>query len=95
MSVYNFPENDAKTLYLDMEHRSALSFGELAREATEHFGAEVGLSQLRIEAKNIKVTGCSCHSESSDYNLYLVIELDDACDLTESLPARAIINPHY
>ena len=92
MGIYNFPESDGKTLYIDMEHRSALSFGELARMASDHFGETASLSQLRVDTKNIKVTGCSCHSEASDYNLYLVIEVDDQCNYTVDQPITKLIN---
>lgn len=92
MGIYKTPESDGKTLYIDMEYQSALSFGELARMASDHFGETASLSQLRIDSQKIKVTGCSCHDEASDWGLYLVIEVDDQCHLTVDQPITKLIN---
>lgn len=86
MANYTFPDNTDKLLYLDMDC-TTYSFDDIFERISDHFGADKKINQFNIRSERIKITGCSCHSEYSDYNVYLIIELIDephtnVCDHT-------------
>lgn len=76
MTDYNFPTSDEKTLYVDMDCRT-YTFDELFEKIKEHFGPERQINEFNIKSERIKITGCSCHPEYSDYEVYLIVELRD------------------
>lgn len=68
------PVSNEKTLYISAGY-GTLSMASILEQAEEHFGKKLELENINIEASNIKVDGCSCCYDSSDYQLYLEIEI--------------------
>jgi hypothetical protein len=70
---YTFPENTATKLYIADDENPTM--GEVLDRAREHFGVTSALNDLNFSCENVKVTGCSCCYDPSDYMLYLVISV--------------------
>jgi len=71
-SKYEFPMSTPDKLYLSEYEVHTL--GDLLEQAREHFGVTSAMETLSFSIENIKITGCSCHYDASDYALYTVIE---------------------
>lgn len=70
--AYELPVSDDSTLYLANDSASVKTLLEMA---ALHFSVDtVDTDDFIIEAENVKVTGCACCYDSSDYVLYLVIK---------------------
>lgn len=67
------PDNDENTLYIEA-HYSSISLVEIADKAREHFGADLSLSEINIEAEHIH-TDCLSYDryDATDYTNYLKI----------------------
>ncbi len=72
MSKYNYPQSDANTFYMSVEY-SQQSVIDIIERAQEHFCGNITPENLLISAENIKITGCGCCYDPSDYQMYLVV----------------------
>lgn len=69
------PANTSKEYYIQTGNFNDRPLLEIIEEARAHFGEDTKLSELSIAPEHIKVSGCSCCFDYSDYETYLCVYL--------------------
>ncbi len=75
----NYPNNDEDTLYINTAC-CAISITDLLEVAQAHFGEDITVDELSIEADYIH-TRCITYDryDSSDYDNYIIIRKEQTC----------------
>jgi hypothetical protein len=69
------PVSDANQLYIPIGNFGTINMDDLLERACSHFGC-VTIDEVTISPENLKVDGCSCCYDSSDYEMYLCVTVN-------------------
>lgn len=69
------PVSDKNQLYIEIGNYGTIQMDSILRQACEHFGACTP-EEVTISPEYIKVDGCSCCNDMSDYEMYLCVTVE-------------------
>lgn len=69
------PVSDSNQLYIEIGNYGTIDMDEILRRANAHFGC-CTIDEVTISPEHIKIDGCSCCHDWSDYEMYLCVTVN-------------------
>lgn len=70
-----YPVSDSNQLYIEVGNFGTINMQSILEQACSHFGC-VTIDEVVISPEDIKVEGCGCCYDASDYRLFLCVTIE-------------------